>query len=204
VSDFLVLHTLRVKGLTPPAVVNAQAGLSAEQVDEVLRRLAARGLVTIREGRVSGALLTPAGRQAHAEQLARDQDTRDAAAALAAAHEEFLPVNGEFKRVCQSWQVRPDGQPNDHTDASYDAEVISQLVDVHKRLLSCVLEPLEMALPRSAAYQNRLTAALDRVRGGNTAAFARPMADSYHDIWMELHQDLLLSAGRDRGAADEG
>jgi hypothetical protein len=61
-----------------------------------------------------------------------------------------------------------------------------------------------MALPRSAAYQNRLTAALDRVRGGNTAAFARPMADSYHDIWMELHQDLLLSAGRDRGAADEG
>ncbi len=98
-SDFLVLHTLRVKGLTPPAVVNAQTGLSAEQVDEVLRRLAAGGLVTIREGRVSGALLTPAGKQAHAEQLAQDQDTRDAAAALAAAHEEFLPVNGEFKRV---------------------------------------------------------------------------------------------------------
>ncbi len=82
--------------------------------------------------------------------------------------------------------------------------MISQLLDVHKRLVSSVLEPLEMALPRSAAYQNRLTAALDRVRGGDTAAFARPMADSYHDIWMELHQDLLLSAGRERGAADEG
>jgi hypothetical protein len=50
----------------------------------------------------------------------------------------------------------------------------------------------------------RLAAALDRVRGGEVAAFARPMADSYHDIWMELHQDLLLSAGRERGAADEG
>ena len=82
--------------------------------------------------------------------------------------------------------------------------MISQLVHVHKRLLSCVLEPLEIALLRFAAYQVRLTAALDRVRGGDTAAFARPMADSYHDIWMELHQDLLLSAGRERGAADEG
>ena len=203
-SDFLVLHALRVKGLAPLAVVNAQTGLPAGQVGEVLRRLAARGLVTIREGRMAGALLTPAGRQAHAEQLAQDQDTRDAAPALAVAHEEFLPVNGEFKRVCQSWQVRPDGQPNDHADASYDAEVISRLEDVHKRLLSGVLEPLEMALPRFAAYQVRLTAALDRVRGGDTAAFARPMADSYHDIWMELHQDLLLSAGRERGAADEG
>jgi hypothetical protein len=204
VNDFLVLHTLRVKGLAPLATVRAQTGLSADQVDEVLRRLAAQGLVTMREGRMAGALLTPAGRQAQAEQLAQDQDTRDAAAALGAAHEEFLPVNGEFKRVCHGWQVRPDGQPNDHGDAGYDAEVISQLADVHARLLSRVLEPLERALVRFAAYPVRLTAALDRVRGGDTAAFARPMADSYHDIWMELHQDLLLSAGRERGAADEG
>ena len=203
-SDFLVLHTLRVKGLAPLAVVNAQTGLPAEQVDEVLRRLAARGLVMMREGRLAGALLTPAGKQAHAEELAQDSGTREAAAALAAAHEEFLPVNGEFKRVCQGWQVRPDGQQNDHADAGYDAEVVAQLANVHQRVLSRVLEPLEMALPRFAAYQNRLTAALDRVRGGDTAAFARPMADSYHDIWMELHQDLLLSAGRERGAADEG
>ena len=118
-SDFLILHTLRVKGLTPLAVVSAQTGLSATQADEVLRRLAARGLVTMREGRMAGALLTPAGKQAHAEQLARDPGTRGAAAALAAAYEEFLPVNGEFKRICQSWQMRPDGQPNDHADAGF-------------------------------------------------------------------------------------
>ena len=100
--------------------------------------------------------------------------------------------------------MRPDGQPNDHADAGYDAGVISRLAGIHQRLLACVLEPLEKALPRFAAYRVRLAAALDRVRGGDTTAFARPMADSYHDIWMELHQDLLLSAGRERGAADEG
>jgi hypothetical protein len=204
VSEFLVLHTLRVKGLTPLAVVSAQTGLPAAQADEVLRRLAAGGLVTMREGRMAGALLTPAGKRAHAEQLADDAVTRGAAAALTAAHEEFLPVNAEFKRVCQSWQVRPDGQPNDHADTSYDAAVISRLTGIHQRLLARVLDPLEQALPRFAAYAGRLAAALDRVRGGEVTAFARPMADSYHDIWMELHQDLLLSAGRERGAADEG
>ena len=201
-SDFLILHTLRVKGLTPLAVVSAQTGLPATQADEILRRLAARGLVTMREGRMAGALLTPAGKQAHAEQLARDPGTRGAAA-LAAAYEEFLPVNGEFKRICQSWQLRPDGQPNDHADAGYDAGVISRLAGIHQRLLACVLEPLEKALPRFAAYPVRLSGALDRVRGGDATAFARPMADSYHDIWMELHQDLLLSMGCERGAADE-
>jgi hypothetical protein len=203
VSDFLILHTLRVKGLTPLAVVSAQTGLPATQADEVLRRLAARGLVTMREGRMAGALLTPAGKQAHAEQLAQDPGTRGAAAALAAACEEFLPVNAEFKRICQSWQMRPGGQPNDHADAGYDAGVISRLAGIHQRLLACVLEPLEKALPRFAAYPVRLSGALDRVRGGDATAFARPMADSYHDIWMELHQDLLLSMGCERGAADE-
>ncbi len=203
-SDFLVLHALRVKGLTPLAVISAQTGLPAAQADEVLRRLAGQGLVTMREGRLSGALLTQAGKQAHAEQLAKDPGTRGAVAALTAAYEEFLPVNAEFKRVCQSWQVRPDGQPNDHADAGYDAGVISRLAGIHQRLLAGVLQPLEKALPRFAAYRARLAAALDRVRGGDLTAFARPMADSYHDIWMELHQDLLLSAGRQRGAADEG
>ena len=203
-SDFLVLHALRVKGLTPSALLSAQTGLPAAQADEILRRLTGQGLVTMREGRVAGALLTPAGKQAHAEQLAEDADTRGAAAALAAAYAEFLPVNGEFKRVCQSWQLRPDEQPNDHADAGYDAGVISQLAGVHQQLLARVLEPLDKALPRFGAYPVRLAAALDRVRRGEVAAFARPMADSYHDIWMELHQDLLLSAGRERGAADEG
>ena len=203
-SDFLVLHALRIKGLTPLATVSAQTGLPAAQAGEILGRLAGQGLVTMREGRVAGALLTPAGKQAHAEQLAEDAGTRDATAALAASYAEFLPVNSEFKRVCQSWQLRPDGQPNDHADADYDAGVISQLAGVHQQLLACVLEPLDQALPRFATYPVRLAAALDRVRSGDKAAFARPMADSYHDIWMELHQDLLLSAGRERGAADEG
>ena len=55
----------------------------------------------------------------------------------------------------------------------------------------------------TGAVARRLSAALEKVHGGDTAAFARPMYDSYHDIWMELHQDLLLTSGHQRGAGDE-
>ncbi|WP_232681743.1 hypothetical protein [Nocardioides sp. R-C-SC26] len=43
-----------------------------------------------------------------------------------------------------------------------------------------------------------------RLRSGDNGAFARPMYNSYHDIWMELHEDLIVSLGRTRGSHDEG
>jgi hypothetical protein len=50
-------------------------------------------------------------------------------------------------------------------------------------------------------YRKRLDAALERLRGGQTMAFLSPLSDSYHDIWMELHQDLRLLLGPPREVA---
>ena len=58
------------------------------------------------------------------------------------------------------------------------------------------------ALPRFASYALRLTRALERFKGGDGAALARPLSGSYHDVWMELHQDLLLSLAKERGDSD--
>ena len=33
-------------------------------------------------------------------------------------------------------------------------------------------------------------------------AVAKPLSGSYHDVWMELHEDLILTQGIDR--AEEG
>jgi pyruvate,orthophosphate dikinase len=38
-------------------------------------------------------------------------------------------------------------------------------------------------------------------RGGDNRFVASPRVDSYHGIWFELHEDLILLAGRNR--ADE-
>jgi hypothetical protein len=61
---------------------------------------------------------------------------------------------------------------------------------------------LSEGLSRFRGYQERLPAALERLEKGDTAAFATPMSASYHCVWMELHQDLLLTLGRERDEAD--
>src|SRR5690606_36153048 len=93
-------------------------------------------------------------------------------AALDTAYEAFLPVNGEFKRLCTDWQVRSDtGEPNDHTDRAYDDGVVARLGEVHDRI-TVVLKDLAAALGRFDAYIRRLENALERIRGGDVAAFA--------------------------------
>ncbi|TQC43494.1 hypothetical protein EEB14_42730 [Rhodococcus sp. WS4] len=99
--------------------------------------------------------------------------------------------------------MRSDDTPKDHSDPGYDAVLVEQLAATDAELVAPLTE-LSETLPRFARYLPRLAAALDRVRSGDNAAFARPMYDSYHDIWMELHEDLILSSARTRSAADEG
>ena len=63
------------------------------------------------------------------------------------------------------------------------------------------LEPLVAGLPRLAAYLERLERANAAAQGGDQRYVASPRVDSYHSVWFELHEDLILLAGRNR--ADE-
>ena len=60
---------------------------------------------------------------------------------------------------------------------------------------------LEPGWPRAGRYRVRLAAALEHVLGGDLRFVASPRVDSYHGAWFELHEDLILLAGRTR--ADE-
>ena len=73
-------------------------------------------------------ILSPAGRATAETEFRFDPD--DPAGhheTTRAAYEQFLPRNVELIRVCNDWQVRPGGVPNDHRDAKYDWEVIDKL-----------------------------------------------------------------------------
>lgn len=201
---FLILHALRIKGIASDEHVAAMTGLATDAVVEELATLNSTGLTTRREGRMAGSMLTADGRQEHTERLADDLASSGMEPVLQESYKNFIPVNSQFKKVCSSWQLRDDtGVPNDHSDPAYDANVIKQLVETHEQL-ERALEAPAAALARIAVYPSRLSLALRRVRDGEIAALARPMADSYHDIWMELHQDLLLSLRHERDSADEG
>ena len=61
-----------------------------------------------------------------------------------------------------------------------------------------MLAVMSTALPRLGGYRPRLEQAYDRLRNGDADAFTGVSCGSYHDIWMELHQDLILTLGIDR------
>lgn len=199
---FLVVHALKVKGLASADDLVEITGRT--DLAPVLEELIAAELVKLRTGRIGGYALTKEGRELHSE-LVASAVTEEERAGLARTYDAFLPVNGRFKEVCTRWQIRsgPDGaqQPNDHADETYDAAVVQELGAVHEEAVRA-LAPAAQASPRFGRYAGRFEAALERVRGGDRAAFARPLSHSYHDVWMELHEDLLLTLGRRRDDAD--
>ena len=76
--------------------------------------------------------ITPDGRTAH-EQWARVAIGSEVEAAVTRGYERFLPINVEFLRICNDWQVRPGNVPNDHGDAAYDWTVIDRLRTLDER-----------------------------------------------------------------------
>lgn len=65
-----------------------------------------------------------------------------------------------------------------------------------------LLKRLSEDVPRLAGYRARLTTALELLDEGDNTWLASPLVDSYHTVWMHLHQELLLTIGMSR-AEDE-
>ncbi len=198
-NHFEVLHALRVKGFaTAPAIAEMQTR-PHDDVAAALDALHARELVRYREGAVSGWRLTPTGTAHHEELLVAHRATADHGA-LHVLHEAFMPLNLRLKQLCTDWQMR-NGEMNDHTDAAHDAAVVEGVQQTHEEVAE-VLDAHAPAFTRVAWYSPRLRRACDRFAAGDATALTRPLSESYHDVWMELHQDLILTLGLTRGDAD--
>ena len=113
----------------------------------------------------------------------------------------FLPINRRLRDVCSAWQTRPDGTPNDHSDAVYDDGIRERLDEVHSSI-GPILRRLGGSSPHLAGYRPRLQAALDKFDDGEDSWLASPLMDSYHTVWMHMHQELILMLGLTR-AEDE-
>ena len=179
-----LLRELRLRGsVADPPAADAEALCAAGLAQRAGRKIA----------------LTAEGR-ALAEQQARLPAGSDEEAAAERAYEQFLPLNAEVLRVSSDWQVRPGNVPNDHRDATYDWTVIDRLSALDERV-GPIVRRLAKGVTRFAGYRPRLSDALRRVSDGDNDWFVSPRIDSYHTVWMQLHEDLLLALGRDR--ADE-
>lgn len=194
VDELMVLHVMRLRGFATPDAFIESVGANP---DAILAGLVESGYVRFMEAR-SMYSLTTEGRERHATMLAERRHS--APVDIAGAYERFLELNTAFKDLCTSWQLR-NGEQNDHSDADYDAGCIERLGTLNTDARDVIAE-MASALPRLGRYVGRLDVAGADVAAGNTNRFTGVMCESFHDIWMELHEDLILLQGIDR--AEEG
>ncbi len=194
-----VLRALIVKGYALPESLATALSSTAAEMAAALDCLVADGLA---EKAAGSFRLTVGGKAAGRERIAADTE-RWGVANAAAALDAFVILDTRMKQTATAWQMREvDGTAtfNDHADAAYDAKVLRDLDSLHADA-SAWLRPLVPHLPRLASYVERLDRAAAAARGGDGRFVASPRVDSYHGAWFELHEDLILLAGRSR--ADE-
>ncbi len=200
----LVSHALYVKGFGTIEDLARITGLSEPKVESQLIPMLEQGLAQFKEAR--GLWMpTSEGKQVAADLVARELKDAGVEEGMREAYPAFLALNEHFKALCGDWQLFPgDGDnraPNDHSDAAYDAAVVARLVELDRNAQGVCVAFADQ-LTRYEPYAPRLTTAIEKVKAGDQKQFTGVMCGSYHDVWMELHQDLLLTLGIDR--AEEG
>lgn len=184
--------------LTQQALVRLVVrGMRRGQADEAVTSLVEQGYA-LSKGPIT--MPTPAGTAA-AGALLRLEPGCEAEREVDKHFDAFLPINRRLRDVCSAWQSKPNGSPNDHSDSGYDDGVRERLDEVHSAI-GPVLRRLAAVVPRLGDYRPRLQAALDKFDDGEAGWLASPLMDSYHTVWMHLHQELILMLGLTR-AEDE-
>lgn len=193
----LVHHGLAVKRLATPETVAELVCLPVGEVARVLAEAEASKRVVAVSGKYT---LTPLARVALEARYRRHFAALRADAAFREAYEQFEHLNLALKRIITQWQtvdIRGQRVPNDHSDKEYDANVISELADVHEQVEE-ILAVLARGLPRLQFYTPQLAAALARAEDGEVQWVSDVRLPSYHTVWFELHEDLLRIMGRRR------
>jgi hypothetical protein len=192
-SELKVLQAVRLKGRVTPADVAATVDEDPGRVAATIAELTAAGLLIEAEM----LRVTPAGHE-RLNTLLAEERSGVSTAAITAAYHDFRVVNTYFKALVSDWQLK-DGAPNTHCDPNYDAAVLHRLDEIHQRVVP-IIAAAARQVPRLSAYRDKLAAALEKVKAGDTIWLTRVIADSYHTVWFELHEELILAAGLTREA----
>jgi pyruvate,orthophosphate dikinase len=194
-NELALLQLARVKGLMSAEAASIALGVDGESISRAFEEFLANGWLG---STARGWRLTPEGRRVVSRMVEEERASLDAEA-LTVLYRQFCEFNAELKATMTAWQLCADGTPNDHNDGAYDRAVVERLSLLHAGA-DALLERIAHAAPRLVHYRRRLASALDKIRRGETAYVARPIIDSYHTVWFELHEDLMAINGLTRAA----
>ena len=198
-DDEALMLLVTLKGFCPRDAALEIGALDGAALDGMLARMAVlldsslpRFIKATEQGKAEGAQLIERHRQALGSDVARD------------ILDSFHGLNDRFKTLVTSWQMRPsDGAPvfNDHSDAAYDAAILSEMPALHADTLAWAtrIDPVG-PMP---FFRTRFESAIARLQAGESGYLASPKIDSYHNIWFELHEYLIRLAGLTRADAEK-
>ena len=187
-----LLQVLCLKGWATHEALGAAVGADPAAA---VADLEAAGLV---ESTKLGYRVTEAGRSRVDELYAHERE--QAGPVIDDVYESFVPINDQVKQIVTDWQMRPVGGEltlNDHSDPRHDERVIARLHRTDAKV-STALAPLAVTLNRFDVYPVRLRRALTLIGEGDHSMLAAPLKDSYHTVWFELHEELIILSGRSR------
>ena len=198
-SALPILMAVRIKGRATPDAIATAVGMTTREAQVALTEACAAAQVQAApggepapDGGGSAApetfALAAGGHAALRALLAREP--RDHGA-LARAYEAFLVVDARVKAVITGWQLASAGAARlAHGPALREVGAEA----------GAAVDRLAALVPRYASYARRLGTAREGLCGGDERYVASPRVDSLHQVWFELHQDLLVTLGRERGA----
>ena len=191
-----IIHVLSIKGFAKEEILAATVGLEVSDVELMAQSLIKEGLL---ESSRIGVKLTEKGKAAATRILEEARETVDLVA-LETFYLAFMPINQAYKKSVSSWQIKTVGEsaePNDHGDAEYDQQVLSEMFKDHGSLILLVATHLDSS-PLLKDYARRLEKAYASVSAGDYQFVTGALIDSYHTVWFEFHEALIRLTGKDR------
>jgi hypothetical protein len=188
-ESYAVLNGVYLRKMVNTEALHDITGMPTERIGSILDELAGRGLVAD-VGGDNWMLEQPDGVRAAIDAYdERYADLRTSADVIT-WYERFELLNAQFLKTLSAWQ----------TSGSDDAalEKVLRLVDRQVKALTSFVTHV----PRYQRYADRFVAATEKVETGETEWVTSLTLDSIHNVWFELHEDILTVLGRPRDVAE--
>lgn len=190
-TERAVLRSLAAAGIADADTVTAAVDPEVDPatVETTLDSLADEGHV---EADAGFYYLTDAGED-RLTTLLQERFAPEEREQLREALEDFERLDDRMKTLASEWQSLDVAD----RDAA-GTETVESLAALHADLEDW-LDGLDGALGAAYAhYAESLAEALAAIRDGQAAYFTGTEVDSYHEVWFDLHDDLLRTLGEDR------
>jgi hypothetical protein len=188
-ESYAVLNGVYLRKMVTIEVLHDITAMPAGEIRAVLDDLASKGLAAD-VGGGNWMLEQPEGvRAAIAAYDERYSDLR-ASQDVLTWYERFEVLNAQFLTTLSAWQT------SGSDDAALDK--VLRLVDRQIKALTSFVG----FVPRYQRYVDRFEASIEKVEAGHTEWVTSLTLDSVHNVWFELHEDILTVLGRPRDVAE--